>query len=156
MGRNIITLLFTSIAALALSAGAITNFTCPLTKSDCDASQHCHWSADDRCMTSTACVLAPNRQACEANTWDCVWKIQFQRCERKQKLTFNDSACRAKSQTSCAQATTCFWSTLSNQCITRPTIILSLADDLGNYDIGFNNPRARTKSRRSSEVWNFA
>ena len=118
---------------------------CPSSKLECDKSPSCHWSDRGRCISSIPCVLEPTQSRCELNTIGCRW--QGNQCERRVKTI-------VRGTTQCSQAETrskcedisrrCFWSTAQDQCLIRPTIILSLPDDLGWYDVGFHNPRSRT------------
>ena len=96
------------------------------------------------CISSLPCVLESNQTRCESNTIGCKW--QAGHCERllKTNLNTNDPCTGKRTRAACADVKRCSWSDTRNRCETRPTIIVSLPDDLGWYDVGFHNPRSRT------------
>jgi hypothetical protein len=132
-------LVLTAFAGLTRSQNG-----CPNTKEACHASRTCHWSEDDSCTSSLPCALEISQQACASNTGNCVWISAAQRCERNNKRRGATSPCTSLSKDDCGSLKTCSWNSQLDACRQRPDIIISLADDLGWYDIGWNNPRARS------------
>ena len=118
--------------------------SCPSTKEECNKSRECHWSEGNTCISSVPCVLENTQADCLKNTYECVWQAKSRSCERRIKRHDVNPECSILSQSRCSSFASCYWSKALGGCKRRPTIILSVADDLGWYDIGFNNPRART------------
>lgn len=129
-----------SIVLLAWTFGSFVQAFCPSVKESCESSSTCHWDEfADKCVSSLPCALESSRASCNSNTWDCVWR--YGTCSKRVQAS-HGVACRSKDNSECDRDKTCRW--LGNRCEIRPTIVLSLADDLGWYDVGWNNPRART------------
>ncbi|KAH9259344.1 hypothetical protein BASA81_002387 [Batrachochytrium salamandrivorans] len=130
------------MAALARAGPSETY--CPDSESACHGSQICHWNGVlSRCVSSVPCALELVPTSCLQNTFGCEWSNS--RCAKLERRTPTvESPCLAHKydQAGCATEKRCFWQSFT--CQLRPTIVLSLADDLGWNDVGWNNPRART------------
>ena len=135
--------LLIGLIGFGLLQSASVKASCPSSKSQCDVSQTCNWSEIGTCVSSIACVLEVNQAACQSNTWGCTWTTS-NRCERNNKISNSANGCSFPTSAACSAVKTCYWSATQNICTRRPTIILSVSDDLGWYDIGYHNPRART------------
>lgn len=126
-----------------VSAGPGDSY-CPQDEESCYSSSICHWnSVTSQCMSSLPCALESQPAMCEQNTWGCTWDNQ--RCikvNRRELVKPSPCAPFRYNQQACSQEKRCFWQNF--ECELRPTIVLSLVDDMGWYDIGWNNPRSRT------------
>lgn len=125
-----------------LSSSSLAHSGCSALSLDaCVASPLCQLSSNLlRCVNSLPCALETSRENCTINTWTCAWDSKASTCG----LRATDSPildCTGLDLESCLLRRNCRF---DGKCTRRPTIVLSLADDLGNYDIGWNNPRART------------
>ncbi|KAH9261898.1 hypothetical protein BASA81_000554 [Batrachochytrium salamandrivorans] len=112
----------------------------------CVASPICQLSSNlSLCVNSLPCALETSQGNCSMNTWNCNWDLETSTCRlRVDSPIENVLDCTSLPLESCIQRQTCWFDEKAGKCKRRPTIVLSLADDLGNYDIGWNNPRART------------
>ncbi|KAH9257810.1 hypothetical protein BASA81_003828 [Batrachochytrium salamandrivorans] len=116
---------------------------CPIDERSCYSSQVCQWDAPSQtCVSSLPCAMESTTAQCELNTWGCTWQGSV--CTKTQTQPAVTSPCQQwlYDQAGCATEKRCFWQ--SFKCQLRPTIVLSVADDLAWYDVGWNNPRART------------
>ena len=146
--------LFQLVYSVALVAFTSALAGCPSEPIACDMSQTCQWNLNlSSCVSSLPCALELTESSCAKNTWGCNW--QMNKCSKLDSyINGPPSNCISLVDVEeCAQNIKCTWR--NNTCVRRPTLIISLADDLGWYDVGWRNPRSRTpvlNALRSSGV----
>jgi len=147
-------LLASTVAALIITSA---DAACPLARGQCFASKTCQWSDElAKCVSSLPCALELTEDACVANTWQCSWNTTTEKCSTslKRPATADVSTCAtATSKGDCAKDKTCMWN--AGSCKRRPTIVLSLPDDLGWYDVSWRNPRVRTPVLERLRTYGF-
>jgi len=144
-------LLFYSLSCFAILAAETS---CALrNQTNCTLVKECHWNNDTSlCLSALPCVLETSETDCLGNTWKCEWRKSSgpspSGCRSNNRSLDHNAASQPlkcsllDSPEVCAQDKTCQWR--SGSCHRKPTIILSVADDLGWHDVGWRNRRFRT------------
>lgn len=128
---------------LLLACQSPSSARIPESRNECDASFGYTWNEKTgSCYSAKPCALERDSYRCGLNTWGCTY--QGGSCSKlmKRKESIPRRCPALASQDDCESENTCIW--FKNKCDRKPTIVLSLADDLGWYDVGWRNPRART------------
>lgn len=131
----------------AISASSTAPHSCSMhVREACESSPRCHWD-EQTCVNSLPCALETSRRSCEVNTWGCRWDESKGSCSKQLHAgqpRYGRDCTLHQNMVSCERVKSCRWVETSRSCMIRPTIVISLADDLGYYDVSWKNPRART------------